>query len=59
MIPFSSTFFSFIVFLVEMAVYSSIVSTLKSASFVCLFFFVKIKLKRDQLIKFFFGESID
>ena len=58
MIPFSSTLFSFIVFLVEIAVYSCIVSTMKSASFV-LFFFVKIKLKRDQLIKLFFGESID
>ena len=42
MIPFSSTFFSFIVFLVEMAVYSSIVSTLKSASFVCFFFLLKL-----------------
>ena len=41
-----------------MAVYSCIVSTMKSASFV-FFFFVKIKLKRDQLMKFFFGESID
>ena len=59
MIPFSSTLFAFIVFLVEMAVYSCIVSTMKSASFVFLFFFVKIKLKRDQLIKLFFGESID
>ena len=32
----------FIVFLVEMAVYSSIVSTLKSASFVCFFFLLKL-----------------
>lgn len=42
MIPFSSTLFSFIVFLVEMAVYSCIVSTIKSASFVCFFFLLKL-----------------
>lgn len=59
MIPFSSTLFDFIVFLVEMAVYSCIVSMMKSVSFFFFFVVVKIKLKRDQLIKLFFGESID
>ena len=42
MIPFSSTLFAFIVFLVEMAVYSCIVFTMKSVSFV--FFFLLLKL---------------